>query len=280
MRAAVISDIHIDEQMDEGEFEDCFALCVNKSNVDYLLIAGDVSEYYMRTLAFIKRLKEKVFAKLYFCPGNHDLWSKYEPQLSVENVVDYMRGKKGDPNFLQNDAVFLSDQTVLIAGCGWYDYSFAYEGKFTEEHLAQKHYMGRWWKDGLYAKHGISDRQVNEKWNEDLIMLVDKYSGYDIIFMTHMVNHPAFLVGEDHEKYEMFQYFNGFMGSEGLYKITKMPSIKYAISGHVHYRKSFSEGGVYYMCRCLGYPKEYPAFGGAENLESQIMSAMEIIEMR
>lgn len=280
MKAAVISDIHIDEQVNEGEFEDCFASIINKSNVDYLLIAGDISEYYLRSLAFIKRLRNKISAKLYFCPGNHDLWSKFEPDRKLEEIAAYMEGKHGDPGFLQNKAVFLSKNTVLVAGCGWYDYSFAYEGKFTEQHLTKKSYMGRWWKDGLYAKHGIGDKEVNNKWNKELETLVDKYSDYDIIFMTHMVNHPAFLVGEDHEKYQMFQYFNGFLGSNGLYEITKKQGIKYAISGHVHYRNSFLEEGVYYMCRCLGYPREYTAFGGKADLEFQIMSAMEIIEIK
>ncbi len=280
MRVAVISDIHIDEQLNEAEFEELFADCINRANVDYILIAGDISEYYLRSLAFIRRLKRRIAAKLYFCPGNHDLWSKFEPGISVQNVVEYMEGKYGDESFLQNRAVHLSDKTVLIAGCGWYDYSFAHPDKFTKEHLTEKKYMGRWWKDGLYARHGIPDVDVDYMWNDELKALADKYSDFDIIFMTHMLNHPAFLVGEDSKQYEMFQYFNGFLGSEGLYKITKSKNIKYAISGHVHYRKSFMEEGVCYMCRCLGYPREYPAFGGETDLVSQISDAMEIIDIR
>lgn len=280
MKVAVVSDIHIDEQDNEMVFEDVFAGCINDSKADYLLIAGDISEYYLRTLAFIKRLREKIDAKIYFCPGNHDLWSKFEPQVSVADVVNFMGGKYGDEGFLQNQAVFLSEKTVLVAGCGWYDYSFAHRDKFTKEHLSKKQYMGRWWRDRIYAKHGASDAEVDAIWNGELLSLIDRHSAHDVILMTHMLNHPDFLVGEDHEKYEMFKYFNGFLGSKGLHKLTKGNNVKYAVSGHVHYRRSFAEDGTYYMCRCLGYPKEFPAFGGKQDLQAQILSAVEIIEIK
>ena len=280
MKVAVISDIHIDEQESESIFEEVFADCVNQTNADYLLIAGDISEYYLRTLAFIRRLEKKISPKIYFSPGNHDLWSKYEPGISVQNVINYLKSEKGSDGFIQNQAVRLSENTVLIAGCGWYDYSFAHPGMFTKEHLEQKKYKGRWWRDGQYANHGVDDTEVDLMWNNELKNLVNLYSDSDIIFMTHMLNHPAFLVGETSKQYEIFKYFNAYLGSEGLYEITKHDSIKFAVSGHVHYRSSFAEDGTYYMCRCLGYPREFPAFGGDLQLEAQIIDAMEVIEIK
>lgn len=279
MKVAIISDIHVDIQEDELVFGEVFAECVNELEVDYLLIAGDISEYYLRTLAFVRRLREKVSAEIYFCSGNHDLWSKYESALSAQDIINYMGGPKGDKGFLQNQAVALSEKTVLIGSCGWYDYTFAHEGMFDYEELKKREYNGRWWRDSLYAKHGMDDVEVNRRWNEELRALVDQYEGHDIIFMTHMLNHPAFLVGEFSKQYEIFKYFNAFLGSEGLYEITKNESVKYAISGHVHYRKSFEEGGTHYMCRCLGYPKEFPMYGGDQALRAQVLDAIEVIEI-
>ena len=279
MKIAVISDIHVDEQENEIAFTKAFSECVNELDPDYLLIAGDISEYYLRTLAFIRRLREQISAELYFCSGNHDLWSKYEPAMSAQGILNYMAGPKGDMGFLHNKAVRLSDKTVLVAGCGWYDYTFAREGMFSHEELREKEYMGRWWRDGLYARHGMEDEEVNRLWNAELQALIDEYRDYDIILMTHMLNHPAFLVGESSRQYEIFKYFNGFLGSRGLHELTKNDSIKYAISGHVHYRNSFAEKGTRYMCRCLGYPKEYPAFGGEQDLKAQIMDAFEVINI-
>jgi len=259
MRIGVISDIHIDEQKDETVFEQIFSDCINESRADVFLIAGDISEYYIRSLNFLKRLRKKINCKLYFCPGNHDLWSKFEPEKTVDDIIDYMNSKDGDEGFVQNKAVPLCEDTVLIAGCGWYDYTFSYQDIFTKQQLREKKYMGR-------------------QWNAKLLSLIDFYSDYNVIFMTHMVNHPSFLVGADHEKYEMFRYFNGFMGSQSLYEITKSKNVKFSISGHVHYRKSFyNENGTYYMCRCLGYPGEFSAFGGKQDIKTQISNAIEII---
>ena len=277
MKIAVISDIHVDEQGDELAFEDLFVDCINSLDPDCLLIAGDISEYYLRTLAFVRRLRDRLSFPIYFCSGNHDLWSKYEPAMYAQDILDYMGGPKGDEGFLQNKAVFLTDKTVLIGGCGWYDYSFGRQDMFSYEELKRREYQGRWWRDSLYAKHGMDDVEVDKLWNQELQALVDQYKDRDIIFMTHMVNHPAFLVGEFSKQYEIFKYFNGFLGSEGLYEITKNESVKYAISGHVHYRKSFTENGTYYMCRCLGYPKEYPLFGGDQALKAQILDSIEVI---
>ncbi len=277
MKLAVISDIHIDEQEDELQFEELLASCVNASHADYLLVAGDISEHYERSLDFMDRLSKKIRMKAYFCFGNHDLWSKHEAGLNVSTIL--ARAKSRGKGFMQNEAVFLDSKTVLIAGCGWYDYSFAFPGMFTKEELSGKEYMGRTWQDSLYALHGKSDEEVCKEWNSELLNLAESHVDKNIVFMTHMVNHPAFLVGEDHKKYEMFKYFNSFLGSEGLYNISRHKSIKTAISGHVHYRKSFIENGTLYLCRCLGYPAEFPAFGGKSRLEDQITSAIETIEI-
>lgn len=277
MKIGVISDIHIDEQKDEMEFEEIFAQCINESEADVILIAGDISEYYKRSLNFIKRLRGKIHAGIYFCPGNHDLWSKYEPEIHADDITACMREE--DEGFLQNDAVFLTENTVLISGCGWYDYSFSSPGMFTVEEMRRKNYMGRQWRDGIYASHGKNDEDVNSEWNSGLLKLVNDYKDYNVIFMTHMVNHPAFLVSENHEKYKMFQYFNGFLGSQGLYEITKKRNIKYAISGHVHFRKNVTENGTCYMCRCLGYPDEFKLFGAALDLKSQIDNSFGFIRL-
>ncbi|MDO4552146.1 MAG: metallophosphoesterase [Bacillota bacterium] len=279
MKAGVISDIHIDEQAEERAFEEVFAACINESGIELLLIAGDFSEYYMRTLSFVRRLRGKIRPELYYCLGNHDYWSKFEEAMDIPAITGYLSGPRGDRGFVQNRAVALSDETVLVAGCGWYDYSFAFPGQFTEEELQRREYMGRVWRDRRNARHGKSDKEAERDWTGALLQLVDQYKDKKVILMTHMVNHPAFLVGEDHRLYEMFRYFNGFMGSEGLYRITRRPNVKVAVSGHVHYRKSFWEEGTYYTCRCLGYPSEFPAFGGEQELAAQIKDAMEIIEI-
>ncbi len=273
MRIGVISDIHIDEQKSEEELLNTLSQCINDKNVDVMLVAGDISESYKKSIEFMRKLKKAINAKLYYTAGNHDLWSKHNEDENIDSILDKFSEEEG---FVHNKAVELSDDVVLIAGCGWYDYSFA-SSEYKLDELEEKCYLEKTWQDKLYAKHQLSDIELHDAWNEEFISLIMQYSHKKVIFMTHMINHPDLCVDEEHPKYEMWKYFNAFLGSQELYFITKCDNIKVAISGHVHYRKSFEEDNTYYMCRCLGYEREFKMFGGECDLKSQIDRALEVI---
>ena len=273
MKIGVISDIHIDEQNSEEELLSILSNCINDRNVDVILVAGDISEDYKKSIEFMRKLKNSINAKLYYTAGNHDLWSKHHEEENIDSIINKFNQEEG---FVHNKAVELSDDVVLIAGCGWYDYSFA-SPEFKLDELEEKTYLEKTWQDKLYAKHQIGDIELHDAWNEEFINLIMQYSNKKVIFMTHMINHPELCVDEEHPKYEMWKYFNAFLGSQELYFITKCDNIKVAISGHVHYRKSFEEDNTYYMCRCLGYKSEFDMFGGKNDLKSQIERALEVI---
>jgi len=289
MKVAVISDLHSDMHPHGSEMVSILAEEVNRLGADVLLIAGDVSEYYRRTKNFINELQQITQAKVYFCLGNHDLWNKHEKGLSVPQLVARLRtGEEACEGFLHNDAVELSDDVVLVAGCAWYDFTFAEQGMFTMEDFERQEYMGRPWRSKYLTNHaGLSDIEVTNRWNDELAALVRKYPDKKVILMTHMVNHPAFLVQPGHPKYELFRYFNGLLGNAGLYELTKEENVVVAISGHVHFCNSFREDGTYYMCRCLGSYHEFHQLDGegdedkssADFLRKQIARTLEVIEL-
>ncbi len=139
--------------------------------------------------------------------------------------------------------------------------------------------MEKTWQDKLYAKKKLSDIELHDAWNEEMINLIMQYSDKKVILMTHMVNHPELCVDEEHPRYEMWKYFNAFLGSQELYFITKCDNVKVAISGHVHYRKSFDEDSTRYMCRCLGYESEFDMFFKDKDLKYHIDNAIEVINV-
>ncbi len=273
MKIGVISDIHVDEQSSEEELLNTLSECINDKNIDVMLVAGDISEDYKKSIDFMRKLNKSINAKLYYTAGNHDLWSKYHEEENIDSIVKIFSKEE---SFVHNKAVELSNDVVLIAGCGWYDYSFA-SSEFKLDELEEKSYLEKTWQDKLYAKHELGDIELHDAWNEELINLIMQYSDKKVILMTHMINHPDLCVDEEHPKYEMWKYFNAFLGSQELYFITKCDNIKVAISGHVHYRRSFEDDNTYYMCRCLGYKSEFDLFGGTNDLKSQIESALEVI---
>lgn len=273
MKIGVISDIHVDEQSSEEELLNTLSECINDKNIDVMLVAGDISEDYKKSIDFMRKLNKSINAKLYYTAGNHDLWSKYHEEENIDSIVKIFSKEE---SFVHNKAVELSNDVVLIAGCGWYDYSFA-SSEFKLDELEEKSYLEKTWQDKLYTKHELGDIELHDAWNEELINLIMQYSDKKVILMTHMINHPDLCVDEEHPKYEMWKYFNAFLGSQELYFITKCDNIKVAISGHVHYRRSFEDDNTYYMCRCLGYKSEFDLFGGTNDLKSQIESALEVI---
>lgn len=73
MKIGIISDIHVDINFNFDIRRD---LCkVVKSNgVECLIIAGDISNTYKISLEVIDYIRKNTGVKVYFVPGNHDLW--------------------------------------------------------------------------------------------------------------------------------------------------------------------------------------------------------------
>ena len=91
--------------------------------------------------------------------------------------------------------------------------------------------------------------------------------------MTHMLSHEAFLVPESRENWS---YLNGFLGSKALKRLCTEQQVKYAICGHVHYRRNVTEGNTTWLCRCLNYHTEWR---GEKDVRKQVESAMDILEL-
>ena len=259
MRLGAISDLHIDLHPCGSRIAEFLADLAEERGLDALLIAGDVAGYCGTTDRFMaeleKRLEEKGGIPVWFCLGNHDVWNREEPGLTMDEAIRRMRSRKG---FLQNDIVPLTGRTCLVAGIGWWDFSLADRTRFTDEDLLRYSFGGREWRShGWTDTGGIDDRELTKRWNDELLALVRSVPDKDVVLMTHMINHPAYKVPADHPNYAIFCYFNGYLGSEGLFEIAREPNVKAAISGHVHFRGRTEENGTVYTCPNLGGPAEF-----------------------
>ncbi len=259
MRLGAISDLHIDLHPCGDRTAEFLADLTEEREIDALLIAGDIAGYWKTTDRFVteleERLAEKGKTRIYFCLGNHDVWNREEPGLSMEEAIRRMRTHDG---FLQNDLVRLTDRTCLVAGIGWWDFSLADRERFSDEDLLRYSYGGREWRSHAWTDTGgTDDRVLAKRWNDDLRALVRSVPDRNVVLMTHMINHPAFKVPADHPNYRIFCYFNGYLGSEDLFAIAREPNVKAAVSGHVHFRGTRTEDGTYYTCPNLGSPFEF-----------------------
>ncbi|WP_312609239.1 metallophosphoesterase, partial [Mammaliicoccus sciuri] len=89
---------------------------IQRNQVELLLIAGDISNNYKLTQAFIKSVEAQAQIKVLFIPGNHDFWSADTNATSAEILEEYM----GMEACLIGKPYHLNDAWAIVGNTGWY----------------------------------------------------------------------------------------------------------------------------------------------------------------
>lgn len=93
-----ISDLHVDYAENMQWVEE---LSGQNYRNDTIIIAGDVTHVPSKLIRTLKLFKEK-FQDVYFCPGNHELWTvgqKEDQELGIQNSIEkfhYVRRKNNN----------------------------------------------------------------------------------------------------------------------------------------------------------------------------------------
>ena len=275
VKIGILSDIHADMYDTVETPAQTLADVLNDTGADYVILAGDVSEDYEKTIRFIEYLTRHSKTRPVWVAGNHELWSRYHPD---ENTAQILAHYSDLPGFLHNQAMDLPGGWAVVGGCGWYDYSFA-GTRFSYDQLEKRFYGEKTWMDSRYVYLGMSDPEFHARQVRALYTELCRHEKQKIIFVTHMVNNPHLVVPHGMPNWKKWEYFNAFLGSWELYRLTQHPSVRYAVCGHVHFRRNIVENERTYYCRCLGSCSEFVKFGGEQDLKSQMRDALEILEL-
>ena len=251
MRIGTISDLHIDRNsyyLNEGEtFEKSLSALIKEKAIDLLLIAGDVSNHYLETDAFIKNTSKKSDVPILFVPGNHDYWAKDHGITDTAEVDAFFKKQKYS---LVNRPYIINDKWAVVGTPGWYDYGYANHEMYTKEKFEKKQYSFATWNDKHYVDWGMTDQEVSQLMLEQLTSDIKKVGQRQVILMTHVATHPEFVIPLPHRVYNYANAFLGAKSYEQLYK--QFPSITYSIMGHVHLRKIVQKKDRTYLTACLG----------------------------
>lgn len=264
MNIGVISDLHIDrhQKLEPNDYLQVLVKVITTRELDLLLIAGDISNHYKLTAKFINNLEQLAAIKVLFIPGNHDYWTTEADATSSDILQFYMSMEQ----CLIGKPYHLNDDWAIVGNTGWYDYSYA-DPKFSLEKIAKRKYYGATWQDKVKIDWAIEDRKLSMIAAKQTIKDIEQVKQKKIILMTHIVTHPKFAVPTPHR---IFDYFNAFIGTSDFESIYQSYNIKYSIMGHVHFRNSFKEQGVTYICPCLGYSREWRT----ADIENEIRHAL------
>ncbi len=218
MKIAVISDLHIDINKKHKVVEELIHFCKEKE-VEMLLIAGDISEQARVTIETVKTLKDRLLIPVYYVPGNHDMWKKYNMDESTDDIY---RMYCEDENCLASGSRLIGEDTTLIGDIGWYDYSFGY-GRYTKEEFDRMSHMGRTWQDFNYSDWAKDNVGKSEEFLRKLEEQLKCCKTKNVIVMTHMVPIPELTVQGADEKW---YYFNAFIGTKKLHALYKKYGVK------------------------------------------------------
>ena len=272
MKIGFISDIHIDVNRDYNILEE-ISEHIKEENIDVVVIAGDISEDAQTTIESMEKLENLSQASIYYVPGNHDLWSDNLGVLPTNIIYEKY---KEDSRCLVDNPVLLKGEKetfALIGDIGWYDYTFG-DVQFNASDFERMNYNSRTFNDAIKNSWTMDNRGQSDYFLDKLERQMKTYNELPMILVTHMLPIEEFTVPKEQKNWS---YFNAYLGTNKLQKLYEKYPVKYAVCGHVHYRKEIEKKGIHYYCACLNYHNEW--LSAAPNSKQQIREAFAYIEI-
>lgn len=261
MHIFAISDIHVDFQ-ENNNWIDGISEFEHKD--DILLLAGDVCHNLEQLQDTLLQLRAK-FKRLFFVPGNHDLWIRGEPfRNSLEKFEIIIK-------FCENNDISIRPEKhnniSIIPLFSWYtgpddgDDSLYWPKPGEDE-------SNRMWSDNLFVKWPNSKFPKSASqyfFNLNSEILINNYSE-TVISMSHFIprkemmfaEYPPILDPERVKKYDRSPEFNfsRVAGSKLIEKQIRQVGSKLHVYGHQHINRDREIDNVRYVAHCLGYPNE------------------------
>lgn len=254
MRIGTLSDLHIDRNDEYSGLnaERTLADLVKEREIDYLLIAGDISNHYEKTHAFIKKVEQLSQVPVFFVPGNHDYWARDHDETDTCKLNAFFNEQTYS---LVDKPVLIGENWAVVGTPGWYDYGYGNSQKYDNEAFEKKQYGFASWNDRHYVDWGKSDQQISQDMLTQLKQDLKSVGNRQIILMTHVATHPQFVIPLPHR---IYNYANAFLGAKSYEQVyTDFPNIKYSIMGHVHFRKVVRDKERTYITACVGNHKHW-----------------------
>ena len=244
-KLAIISDLHVDiNQLGAVELALLSAL-LRSEKVTHVHLAGDTANDIARVQEVVARLSQPDLSVTYNF-GNHELPSVASPAA----MEDYP-----DPQFLNQRALRLNENLVLVGVNGWYDYSFSQEADPLKNATAKN----RYWYDRLIEREA-TDGEIMAQILTRLKSLLDDLAvtGKHVILATHFVPRREFII-HHHGRFARWNQVNAFLGSDAMGALLDTyENIAHVVFGHTH--RSFEPrqfAGTTYQARPFGYFYEW-----------------------
>ena len=262
MRIGILSDIHVDLNGGPAVIE-ALQEVMRAREVQIMVIAGDVADDYRVTLETLERLQDRSGRRILFVPGNHDIWNSAHPHITAWQAYQALERFAGN---LSAGAQEIGCGWRIIGDLGWYDYSFG-GAQYSRKDFDRMQFGSRVWQDRIRAVWDRPTLEVHRTFRDKLERQLETIAGSagpcsgdpasekrKLILVTHVLPRRELTVQRPDPQWI---YLNAFLGSPEYGELALKYAVRYAICGHVHYRRQVTVEGTRFICNCLGYTEEW-----------------------
>ncbi|MCX8043414.1 MAG: metallophosphoesterase [Desulfobacterota bacterium] len=280
MRIFALSDIHIDYQENLRWVE---AISDTDYVRDVLILAGDVSHDRDLCAQALECVRRK-FARVFFVPGNHDLWLRSdESGDSLQKCTELLdRCRQLDVHTQPRCLTDTSTRIWIVPLFAWYvrPEEDPHESLFVPKQGEDPH-LGMWvdnrairWPsfDGFKTAAAYFLAQNQDLPQTDDTAVVISFSHFvprpELIFPTFAELESLGIVPVDPQP--RFN-FSRVAGCHSLECLIRQLRSQVHIYGHQHRNRQRHIDGITYLSHCLGYPRERAHGKIPKNLQQPLL---------
>jgi 3',5'-cyclic AMP phosphodiesterase CpdA len=247
------------------------------SGADWLIVAGDVGEFFADIEWALATLREH-FAAVIWAPGNHELWAHGRDSVPWRGDERYRRLVELCRRL---DVVTPEDPYRVWAGPGGpatiaplfllYDYSFLPDGARTkEEGLAYAHRAGVVCSDEVMLHP--DPYESREAWCRARLAETERrLAGRDPEFPLVLVSH--FPLVREPTRVLRYPEFAQWCGTTRTHDWHTRFNASAVVYGHLHIPRTTWYDGVRFEEVSIGYPREWQRRPGPPGIPRQILPA-------
>lgn len=247
MNIGFISDLHIDTNKQYvPDILNTFTKVCKQLNLDLVVIAGDISSSAADTIKFVNKVNQRNDLKVFFVPGNHDIYSKKDSFAKYKLLSD-------SQFCIVDKPIFVGEQYAILGDLGWYDYTLS-PLSLSNEQFEQKTYGGIYTSDKTYINVGMTDPDFTQYFLDKIEKQLQGVQNKKTIFVSHMLPFKELVILKSDN---CWNYFSGFMGSSKIGELLKKYNVELSICGHTHIRQHWITSSVEMFSCPLGLPYEW-----------------------
>ena len=243
-----MSDLHADFPENQAWIE---GLEAARYDQDALLVAGDVS-HDLAVLEHALGTLRRTFARVFFVPGNHDLWLRKEPEEQPDSLAKLRQLDELCRRLGVETTPARVGAVWVVPLLSWYDEAFALAAaQVAGDAEVDRSQLGLW-ADFRHCRWPFPQAEVASymrRLNEPHVHAYDAA----VVSFSHFLPRPELVPPQRHLRFKALPLVSG---DPALDAQVRAVGSRVHVYGHTHINRDVTLDGVRYVQSALRYPRE------------------------